>query len=190
MTDLCTTNTPAPPTAGPQDRYDELRDLVASIAERPVGEPDATLAASAYLRREARLLDLGRYDHWLAGLDDDMVLWVPLHRTSHPGVDQALFLDDRRRLTERVRWRAEPSAWGQHPASVCVRTVATVEAWKQGNAIVASSAITVAEHRTGRSQHLAGHQVHELSGDATRCRTKIVIFPALVTGVRNPSFIL
>jgi len=171
-------------------RYDELTSLVASIAGRPTGEPAATSNANAFVLAEARLLDLGRYDDWLAGFTHDGVLWVPLTPTSHPGVDQALYLDDRRRLGERAAWRTDPSAWGQQPASVCVRTVGTVEAWTDGATTVVSSAIIIDEHRAGRSQHLAGHQIHELVDHASSCRTKILLFPALASGLRNPSFLL
>jgi 3-phenylpropionate/cinnamic acid dioxygenase small subunit len=171
-------------------RYDELTDLVASIAGRPPADPATIAAATVFVAAEARRLDLGAYDDWLDSLTDDVVLWVPLSRTAHPGRDQSLFLDDRRRLGERVAWRREPSAWGQQPASQCVRTVGSVEAWDDGDTTVVASAVAVHEHRAGRAQHLAGHQIHELVDGATRCRSKILLFPTLVNGLRNPSFLL
>jgi 3-phenylpropionate/cinnamic acid dioxygenase small subunit len=171
-------------------RYDELADLVASIAGRGPGSSSATAMAAAFLAAEARRLDLGCWDSWLDMLTDDIVVWVPLRRASHPGRDQSLFLDDRRRIEERIAWRRDPSAWGQNPPSVCVRTVGSVEAWVDGSTIVASSAVSIEERRGGRVQHVAAHQVHQLVDDATTCRTKILLVPALAGGLRNPSFVL
>lgn len=134
----------------------------------------------------------------------DAVVWVPLRPGSHPATDQSLFLDDHRRLGERVAWRRDPSAWGQQPPSVCTRVIGGVEAWSTtrpsvasdpaapgtSRVVVARSAFTLDERRHGRAQTLVGHQVHELVGDPLRCRTKILLVPALADGVRNPSFLL
>ena len=95
-------------------RYDELAALLTSIAERPVSDDDQARRAAAVLHREARLLDAGRLDGWLSTFTDDAVLWVPLAPHAHPGTDQSWYLDDRRRLAERVAWHADPTAWGQH----------------------------------------------------------------------------
>jgi hypothetical protein len=72
-----------------------------------------------------------------------------------------------------------------------VRTIGSVEAWPTGHdTVVASSALTILEHRHGEVQVLAGRQVHELVGPDLRCRSKIVVVPQLALGVRNPSFLL
>lgn len=179
-----------PDVAALLDRYDELAALLASIPERGLGEPDATVRAAAYVAREARLLDAGHFEAWLDLHTDDVVVWVPLDPASHPGGDQSLYLDDRRRLAERIRWRRDPSAWGQQPPSQCVRAVSGVEAWSGAGRIVVSSTVVIHEQRHGRSQLLVGRQVHELVGDGSRCRTKILVLPTLADGVRNPSFLL
>ncbi len=171
-------------------RYDELAALLASVEDRPVGEPSATARATAVLHREARLLDLRRFDRWLDGFTTDAVVWVPLTAPAHPATDQSLYLDDRRRLAERVKWHQQPTAWGQHPPSSCTRAVSTVEAWSAGDGIVAHSTVTVVERRHGCTQLVAGRHIHELVGAALRCRSKIIVLPDLATGVRNPSFVL
>ena len=171
-------------------RYDELSALLAGMDDRPRADPDLSAAAAAALLHEARLLDAGRFEDWLAGWTDDAVLWVPLSVLAHPGSDQSLLLDDRRRLAERVKWRRDPSAWGQQPPSRTTRIVGGVEAWPAPGGVVARSTLLIDEHRHGRHQQLAGCQIHELVGDDLRRRTKILVVPALATGIRNPSFLL
>ncbi len=172
-------------------RYDELAGLLAGMDDRPAADPEPSAVAAPVLLHEARLLDARRFEDWLAGWTDDAVLWVPLSAPAHPGTDQSLLLDDRRRLTERVEWRRDPSAWGQQPASRTTRVVGGIEAWDApSGGLITRSTLLVDEHRHGHHQQLAGVQIHELAGDDLRRRTKILVVPALVTGVRNPSFLL
>lgn len=188
-------DTPAPATSDAQAavlaRYDELAALLAGMDDRPPADPDLSAAASAVLLHEARLLDRGRFEDWLAGWTDDAVLWVPLSVPAHPGNDQSLLLDDRRRLAERVEWRRDPSAWGQQPPSNTTRIVGSVEAWTSPcGGLATRSTLLLDEHRHGRHQQLAVWQIHELVGDDLRRRAKILVVPALGTGIRNPSFLL
>lgn len=176
-----------------RSRYDELAELVGWVEEQSAADPALAAAVAPHLVREARLLDSGRFEEWLEDWTDDAVVWVPLSAPAHPGRDQALFLDDRRRLAERVSWRRDPAAWGQQPPSLTVRAVSGVEAWAVGGRVVARSVLVVHEQRHGLGQQLAGHQIHELVGDpahAPRFRTKIIVMPALSLGVRNPSFLM
>lgn len=177
--------------AGVLARYDELAALLAGVDDRPPSAPDLSAAATPALMHEARLLDAGRFEDWLCGWTDDAVLWVPLSAPAHPGTDQSLLLDDRRRLAERVEWRRDPAAWGQQPPSRTTRIVGGVEAWPApGGGLITRSSLLIDEHRHGRHQQLAGYQIHELVGDDLRRRTKILVVAALGTGVRNPSFLL
>ncbi len=171
-------------------RYDELADLLSGMAGRPPADPVLVSEVAPRLAHEARLLDAGCFEQWAELWCDDAVLWVPVDGSAHPATDQSLFLDDRRRLLERVRWRQDPSAWGQNPPSRTVRAIAAVEAWPHGEAVAARSVIVIDEHRQQRHQQLAGFQIHEMVGDDLRLRSKILVFPSLELGVRNPSFIL
>jgi 3-phenylpropionate/cinnamic acid dioxygenase small subunit len=171
-------------------RYDEVVALVDSVAGRPAGDPELSRRVASVLAHEARLLDEARFDAWLDQWTDDAVLWVPHGVAVHPGRDQSLYLDDRRRIGERIQWRGEPSAWGQQPPSTTVRVLGVVEAWHDADRVVARSALVLHEQRRGRVQQLAGHQVHELVGHDLRRRTKVLLFPQLELGVRNPSFLL
>ncbi|MET0323792.1 MAG: aromatic-ring-hydroxylating dioxygenase subunit beta [Ilumatobacteraceae bacterium] len=173
-------------------RYDELATLLAGTAGRAMADPTAVTIAARFIHREARLLDGRCFRSWLDDFSADAVLWVPL-AAGRPDADQSLYLDDRRRLAERVAWHERPSSWAQHPPSTCVRVIGGVEAWDdRGGRIVAESTLIVYEQRLGQAQWLAGRQVHELvDGPAGwRCRSKILVVPQLAMGVRNPSFLL
>ncbi|MEM8748061.1 MAG: aromatic-ring-hydroxylating dioxygenase subunit beta [Actinomycetota bacterium] len=171
-------------------RYAELTAMVSAVELRPVADPAATARATLLLAREARRLDGGAFDDWLDWWTDDGVLWVPNGSPVDPAIDQSLLLDDRRRIGERIAWRRDPSAWGQHPLSTTVRVLGPVEAWVDADRTVVRSALVVHEQRRGRTETLVGHQVHELVGADLRCRSKVLIFPQLALGVRNPSFLL
>ena len=175
--------------AAVQARYDELAGLLAGMDDRPRAARGLSAAAAA-LVHEARLLDAGRFEDWLAGWTDDAVLWVPLSVPAHPGTDQSLLLDDRRRLGERVKWRRDPTAWGQQPPSRTHPHRRQRRSLAAPRGVVARSTLLIDEHRHGRHQLIAGCQIHELVGDDLRCRTKILVVPALATGIRNPSFLL
>jgi benzoate/toluate 1,2-dioxygenase beta subunit len=174
-------------------RYDELADLLSSVATLPESDPALAAMASVTLAREARLLDTRQFDEWAEWFTADAVVWIPLPGSVeplHPARDQALFLDDWRRIHERVAWHADPSAWGQSPPSRCVRTVGLAEAWGSPERIVTRSSFTISEHRHGITQTLVGHAIHELVGLDRQCRSRILVLPQLADGVRNPSFLL
>lgn len=176
------------------DRYDALHELVAATVVAGPADPVLTAAATTVLATEARLLDSGRFDDWLAHWSDDATLWVPLRPAAHPATDQSLFLDDLRRLRERVaRWR-DPAAWAQVPSSLVVRIVGSVEAWPDrgdGSAVV-RSALVVTEHHGRRIRSYAGHQVHRLllDDDGWTMVTKVLLLPGLVVGTDNLAFLL
>lgn len=185
-----TTPTTAFTTALIRSRYEELAALVTDVKGKPASRLADSAQAACRLAYEARLLDDERFEEWADLWADDAVLWVPIGSDPHPATDQSLFLDDRRRILERVQWRRDPSAWGQNPLSCTNRMVSAVEAWPHNSGLITRSAIIINEYRRGRHQQLSGWQIHELVGDSLQQRSKILILPQLELGVRNPSFIL
>jgi benzoate/toluate 1,2-dioxygenase beta subunit len=80
-----------------------------------------------FLILEARLLDEGRFDEWLALFTPDAWYWVP----SEPGQRSprdtvSLIYDDRRLLETRVRRLASPRIYSQEPRSRTSRIIANV----------------------------------------------------------------
>ena len=73
-------------------------------------------AVEAFLYREARLLDDGRYEDWLALFDEDGLYWIP----GLPGQTDrfgavSIVHEDRTVLRMRVRRLGHPRAWSLMP---------------------------------------------------------------------------
>jgi 3-phenylpropionate/cinnamic acid dioxygenase small subunit len=86
-----------------------------------------------FLLHEARLLDEGKFDDWLALFTADAWYWVP----TEPGqVDPletvSLIYDDRRLLETRVRRLASPRMYSQEPRSRTSRIVTNVTVEESG----------------------------------------------------------
>jgi 3-phenylpropionate/cinnamic acid dioxygenase small subunit len=80
-----------------------------------------------FLLHEARLLDDGKFDDWLALFTSDAWYWVP----SEPGQADpfetvSLIYDDRRLLETRVRRLASPRMYSQEPRSRTSRIIGNV----------------------------------------------------------------
>lgn len=186
-----------PRTASVLTAHGELAELLAwwRDLDSNVRLDAAADEARRLLVAEARLLDDERYDDWLAGWADDGLLWVPLDRASNPAADQALYLDDVRRLGERIRWRRQTNAWSQHPAPRTVRAVGNVESFVAADGTLRTrSSVIIHEHRDGRAECWSGHQFHLFTAaDGERRRRqhrKIVVLPALRGPVTHPAVVL
>lgn len=80
-----------------------------------------------FLLHEARLLDDGRFDEWLALFTEDAWYWVPVEPDQKNPFDTvSLIYDDRRLLETRVRRLASPRIYSQEPRSRTSRIVANV----------------------------------------------------------------
>lgn len=192
--------------AGVRARYDALGDDVASVAAMPSGDPALSAAAASALLAEARLLDARRWRDWLGWCSDDAVMWVPLDlEDPRAGDGQSLFLDDRRRLDERV-WRfSDPNAWALVPPGRVTRVVAGVEAWcvtpaeeRGGREILVSSTLSLQYVRGDTVWATAGRQVHRLravdepeaKGPGWRLVHKTLLLPALRAGTPHLGWLL
>ena len=176
-----------------QELYDRLADDLAFAAAAPTAVPAPDI--SAFLAYEARLLDARRRSDWLALFGEDGWFWVPLAGGRHPGEDQGLLLDDKRRLKERV-WRfGDPSAWALQPEPLVVRAVTGVEVWpcpSNPEDRLAASVLSVEMHARGRRWSTLGRQVHRLRRTETglQIRHKILSLPALASGTPHLAWLL
>lgn len=178
-----------PELAKVRARYDAIAADAEAIAGMPA--PDVVLSTemTVLLATEARRLDGRQWSDWLSWCGDESILWVPLDtRSPHPGNDQSLFLDDRRRIEERL-WRfVDPNAWAVVPGGREVRAVTGVEAWPdpvRPSEVLVSSVLTLQHVRTQRVFSTVGRQVHRLRRDAERGWTlvqKTMLFPQLEAG--------
>jgi 3-phenylpropionate/cinnamic acid dioxygenase small subunit len=117
-----------------------------------------------FLSREARLLDDGKFDDWLALFAPEAWYWVP----SEP--DQAdrfetvsLINDDRRLLETRVRRLASPRMYSQEPRSRTSRIVTnvTVEEATTNSCTVRSKFLMI-EYRREQQRIFGGTALHGL----------------------------
>ena len=85
-------------------------------------------AIERFLYHEARLLDEGQLDDWLALLTPDAYYWIPCNANDvDPTRHVSLIYDDRQHLEDRI-WRIK-SGWAhaQDPPSHTRRIVGNVE---------------------------------------------------------------
>src|ERR1700693_409582 len=120
-----------------------------------------------FLLHEARLLDDGKFDDWLALFTPEAWYWVP----SEPGQADpletvSLIYDDRRLLETRVRRLASPRIYSQEPRSgtsrmVGNRTVGGPAA--DGSACTVRSKFLVLENRRDSQRLFGGTAFHRLA---------------------------
>jgi 3-phenylpropionate/cinnamic acid dioxygenase small subunit len=80
-----------------------------------------------FLLHEARLLDEGKFDDWLALFTPEAWYWVPSEPDqADPAETVSLIYDDRRLLETRVRRLSSPRMYSQEPRSRTSRIIANV----------------------------------------------------------------
>jgi 3-phenylpropionate/cinnamic acid dioxygenase small subunit len=126
---------------------------------------DAALCEQ-FLVHEARLLDDGRFDEWLALFTADAWYWVPTAPDQDNPLDTvSLIYDDRRLLETRVRRLASPRIYSQEPRSRTSRMVGnvTVEAAEADqSACTVRSKFLVVENRRDSQRLFGGTAFHRL----------------------------
>ena len=145
------------------------------------------------LEREARLLDQGRFEDWLALYSAQCVYWVPATPGGDPRREVAVAFDDRRRLEDRVYRLRTGHAWSQTPASRTVRLVGNVEVfpWKEEGLRVRSNFL-VSDFRTGETRFWSGWCGHRLRRREERFEIEVrqVNLVDCDQNLRNPSILL
>jgi 3-phenylpropionate/cinnamic acid dioxygenase small subunit len=117
-----------------------------------------------FLVHEARLLDEGRFDEWLALFTNDATYWVPSEpEQKSPHDTVSLMYDDRRLLETRVRRLASPRIYSQEPRSRTTRIVTNVLIEGAGDhGTIVRSKFSIVEARRGQQRIFAGTYRHEL----------------------------
>jgi len=119
-----------------------------------------------FLMHEARLLDDGRFDEWLALFTEDAWYWIPTESEQKSPFDTvSLIYDDRRLLETRVRRLASPRIYSQEPRSRTSRIVGNVtleEASPDRSACTVRSKLIVLENRRDSQRLFGGTALHRL----------------------------
>ena len=148
---------PSPPSRRP-------RLVPRQRATRRTTEPFDLDRCERFLLHEARLLDDGKFDDWLALFTPDAWYWVP----SEPDQDNphdmvSLIYDDRRLLETRVRRLASPRIYSQEPRSRTSRIVSNVSIEDSGdNGCTVRSKFLMIEYRRDTQRLFAGTAFHRL----------------------------
>jgi 3-phenylpropionate/cinnamic acid dioxygenase small subunit len=125
-------------------------------------------ACEALLIHEARLLDEGHFDAWLALFTPDAHYWVPSQPWQTSPFDTvSLMYDDRRLLETRVRRLADPRIYSPEPRSRTSRIITNLSSEpcsSEPGQIVRSKFILV-EYRREEQRLFAGTYTHRLVGD-------------------------
>jgi 3-phenylpropionate/cinnamic acid dioxygenase small subunit len=133
----------------------------------------------AFLVYEARLLDEGFFDDWLALFTEEARYWVPSQPDQpDPFETVSLMYDDRRLLETRVRRLSDPRIYSQEPRSRTSRTVTnlSIEPATDEPGVLVRSKFVLVEYRREEQRLFAGTYFHRLvgEGDAMRIAMKKV----------------
>lgn len=186
--------TAEPPSVVDDGLYERLAQF-ASTRRADAGPSDPSLRAEAelVLYHEARLLDDRHYRTWLDRFTDDCIYWIPLDLEGDPRQQVSFFLDDRRRMGDRIGLLETGWMHAQNPHSRTCRVVSNVEAWplENGDTLVRCTVVTW-EYRRDQLTPFVSRNDYELAamGDEWRIRKKIVGLVDSVGDVRKFAFIL
>ena len=173
--------------------YDELVHAFASWPDAALTDAETHQHCRMLLEREARLLDQGRFEDWLAMYSAQCIYWIPATPGGDPRREVAVAFDDRRRLEDRVYRLRTGHAWSQAPASRTVRLVSNVEVfpWKEERLLVRSNFLTT-DFRTGETHFWSGWCGHRLRLREGRYEIEVrqVNLIDCDQNLRNPSIIL
>jgi 3-phenylpropionate/cinnamic acid dioxygenase small subunit len=151
------------------------RKPAAPRRRRPITNPSRTSRIPAlhaldarrceqFLLHEARLLDDGKFDEWLALFTPDAWYWVPSEPGQADPVETvSLIYDDRRLLETRVRRLASPRMYSQEPRSRTSRMVGGVTIEEAGKAAcTVRSKFMMIEYRREQQRLFGGTALHRL----------------------------
>lgn len=129
------------------------------------GTARADGAVEELLWREARLLDEQHHDAWLEQFTPECLVWVPAQVVpADPRLNTGIYLDDRRRMVDRVAMIRSGYLHAQTPASRTRRMLGNVEQWvdRAADSLVARANLVIWEHRKGQTRAWPGYQVYEI----------------------------
>lgn len=162
--------------------------------DRRLLEPALLERLRGLLHLEARLLDEGRFEDWLAMFADECLFWVPGSPGGDPRREIAVCFDDRRQLEGRIYRLRTGYAWSQVPQSRTSRIVANVEVFRGDSESVCMvrSSFLITEFRSGDMRTFAGWNAHRLARNGTgwKIQVKQINLIDCDQNLRNPSLLL
>jgi len=125
-----------------------------------------------FLNHEARLLDGGRFDDWLALFTADATYWLPLEQGQRdPFETCSILYDDRTLLEARVRQYHHPRAHARTPKARTVHQVGNVMLLGEDPArqeLTVGSTLVLVEYRAERQRIFGALCEHRLRSEGGR----------------------
>ena len=116
-----------------------------------------------FLFHEARLLDTGRLEEWLALFTDDATYWVPLERgQKDPYQTSSIIPDDRTLLELRVKQARHPRAHARQPLARTVHQVSNILVEDGKSEIKVNSTLQLIEFRNEKQRVYGALVEHRL----------------------------
>jgi 3-phenylpropionate/cinnamic acid dioxygenase small subunit len=117
-----------------------------------------------FLYHEARLLDTGRLEEWLALFTDDATYWVPLERDQKdPYETSSIIHDDRTLLELRVKQARHPRAHARQPLARTVHQVGNIAVAEESESeLKVNSTLQLVEFRNEKQRLYAALVEHRL----------------------------
>lgn len=135
------------------------------------------MKAEDFLYHEARLLDTGRLEDWLALFTDDATYWLPLELNQKDAVEtSSLVYDDRTLLELRVKQARHPRAHARLPLARTVHQVGNIAVEKEKDFLRVRSNLVLVEFRSEKQRVWGALVEHHLrpAGDSFRIAHKRV----------------
>ena len=145
-------------------RYEHLWAMLKEARARSAMDDVASGEVQCLLFQEARLLDDRCYDQWLAMYTPECLYWVPSSiEPSDPRTQSGIYLDDRRRLLDRVGLIRTGHLHAQTPPSRTRRMLTNIEQWiSPDGSLRARANVVIWEHRKCQTRAYPGWQVYEI----------------------------
>jgi benzoate/toluate 1,2-dioxygenase beta subunit len=174
-------------------RYERLWALWREARRADLAAKPAESETALLLFREARLLDDRHYGAWLDLYTKECLYWVPNRfEPADPRGESGIYLDDRRRMIDRVALIQTGYLHAQTPPSRTRRMLSNLEQLQLASgALLVRANVVIWEYRKGAMRTYAGWQCYEIDPGRAEgsISTKILCFLDCDAPQGNYSFI-
>jgi len=154
--------------------------------------PDSEVMKFLFL--ESRLLDERFYEKWMDLFAPELIYWVPMiFGPQNPKFETSIYLDDRRRLGDRVGAILTGALHAQTPPSRTRRMLSNIEQWNVADDEIRVRAnVVIWEYRKHEIRSYPGTQEYDIQRQSGKLliRTKVVRLLNSDSPQGNYSFIL
>jgi len=176
-------------------RYERLAVFIAHMqADSETADAIADDEILKLLYLESRLLDQRLFEKWMELFSADLIYWVPMvWGPQDPKFESSIYLDDRRRLGDRVGAILTGALHAQTPPSRTRRMLSNLEQWNVSDHEMRVRAnVVIWEYRKHETRSYPGTQEYEIVRDSGKLsiRTKVVRLLNSDSPQGNYSFIL